>query len=58
MVSDALPEMIPLSEAFIQIWCRRPKEKGKKRTQNEAGMGPPPPPPQSEKPSEPKQRKY
>ena len=25
VVSDALPEMIPLSEAFIQIWLRRPK---------------------------------
>ena len=31
VVTDALPEMIPLSEAFIQIWVRRPKQKGKKR---------------------------
>ena len=58
MVTDALPEMIPLSEAFIQIWIRRPKQQGKKRTINDVAMGPPPPPPPSEAPSEPKKRKY
>jgi len=38
VVSDALPEMIPLSEAFIQIWLRRPKPKAE-------DVPPPPPPP-------------
>ena len=42
MVSDALPEMIPLSEAFIQIWVRRQKS-GKKESSN-GEMAPPPPP--------------
>ena len=58
-VTDALPEMIPLSEAFIQIWVRRPKVKGKKRPADSdiSDMGPPPPPPPSG-PSEPKKRKY
>ena len=51
MVSDALPEMIPLSEAFIQIWVRRPKIKGQKRKMEVDLLGPPPPPPPSANPA-------
>jgi len=63
VVSDALPEMIPLSEAFIQIWVRRPKVKGQKRKMEVDLLGPPPPPPPSANPAkatEPKsvKRKY
>jgi len=54
IVTDALPEMIPLSEAFIQIWIRRPKERGRKRPIEKCPMAPPPPPP----PTESKKMKY
>lgn len=50
VVSDALPEMIPLSEAFIQIWIRR------KKSQKRLDMAPPPPPPSA--PSSKKARLY
>ena len=54
-MKDALPEMIPLSEAFIQIWVRRPKVEGKKKTQD-TEMAPPPPP--TVAPPAPKKMKY
>jgi len=57
-VSDALPEMIPLSEAFIQIWIRRKKIKKSESDTQMAEMAPPPPPPSAPAPSPKKPRLY